>query len=309
MLRMVYRRFQTKNSLSQFYDYSDLQKVTLRNDSMLEAFLQEWRLKLNGLEKPEMLPSAARLEMFVRQLKSSALLKYDMDVYKRADDPDADRAYATLVRNVEAIIREQRNARVQSQLGQGGVPPAMPAPAGTVCRYYTAGSCQKGDHCDMIHDDVAKKAHASSARASAKGGDKGGGKGGGLKGGPAAAKGGEKGLPKKQDPGPHGRNVNTKGGVANSRLPCYANYEGRCKDANCKLNHRSLTALEVPVFEAWKVKAASRAASPGAPAPGVCPEFLAGNCALGAQCSMEHPKQTGAQKRAAKAKAKAGADL
>ena len=41
MLRMVYRRFQTKNSLSQFYDYADLNKVTLKGDAHLGAFLQE----------------------------------------------------------------------------------------------------------------------------------------------------------------------------------------------------------------------------------------------------------------------------
>ncbi len=134
-LCMVYRRFQTKNALSQFYAYADLNKVTLKSDAHLEAFLQEWRLKLNGLERPEVLPPAARLEMFVRQLRGSALLKYDMDVYKRLEEPDPSRAYDTLLRNVERIIREQRNMRVQSQLGQGGVsPPALPAPAGTVCR-------------------------------------------------------------------------------------------------------------------------------------------------------------------------------
>ncbi len=151
MLRMVYRRFQTKNSLSQFYDYADLAKVTLRGDAFLEAFLQEWRLKLNGLERPEVLPPAARLEMFVRQLRGSPLLKYDMEVYKRQDDLDPHRAYETLVRNVERIIREQRTLKVQSQLGQGGgAPPALPAQAGTVCRYYTQGTCQKAERCEMV---------------------------------------------------------------------------------------------------------------------------------------------------------------
>ncbi len=90
-----------------------------------------------GLERPEVLPSAARLEMFVRQLRGSALLKYDMDVYKRTEDPDTARAYETLVRNVERIIREQRTLKVQSQLGQGGQPPpALAAPAGTGCRFF-----------------------------------------------------------------------------------------------------------------------------------------------------------------------------
>ncbi len=63
-------------------------------------------MKLNGLERPECLPSAARLEMFYRQLRNSTVMKYDIDVYKRMDDQDTDRAYNTLVANVERIIRD-----------------------------------------------------------------------------------------------------------------------------------------------------------------------------------------------------------
>ena len=123
MLRMVYRRFQTKDSLNQFYDFSDLQKVVFKSDALLGTFLQDWRLKLNGFEKPEFLPSAARLDMFSRQLKGSALMKYDMEVFKRREDKDTDRAYAQLVCCVEARIREQRylpGARLKSGCHGGG---------------------------------------------------------------------------------------------------------------------------------------------------------------------------------------------
>ena len=129
--------------------------------------------------------------MFVRQLKGSALMKYDMEVHKRKEDPDTDRAYATLVHNVEAQIREQRNHRVETQLGQGThLPPALPAPPGTLCRYFTEGTCRKGDHCDMVHCEVTKRAHKPSANPPPGGtGDKGAGRGGGV------AKGGGKGQP------------------------------------------------------------------------------------------------------------------
>ena len=162
----------------------------------------------------------------------------------------------------------------------------------------------------MIHDNVAKKANAALVRAGGASGDKPGGRGAAGGGGPPAAKGGGKGQAKaKAAPGPNGRTVSTKGGNNESKLPCYANFEGKCKEATCRLNHRSLTPAEVTTYEAWKVTRASRAASPGAPATGVCPDFLKGNCVLGAQCSMAHPDEPskGAQKRAAKAKAKAAA--
>jgi hypothetical protein len=70
-----------------------------------------------------------------------------------------------------------------------------------------------------------------------------------------------------------------------------------------------LTEPERPLYEAWKLKAATRAVSPGAPASGVCPDFLKGTCALGATCSMEHPEgpsKTALRKAKAKAKAAAG---
>ena len=65
MLRMVYRRFQTKNTLSQFYDFADLSKVTFRGDPNMNQFLQQWSLTLNGLKNPEHVPDGARLEMFL----------------------------------------------------------------------------------------------------------------------------------------------------------------------------------------------------------------------------------------------------
>ncbi len=66
---------------------------------------------------------------------------------------------------------------------------------------------------------------------------------------------------------------------------------------------------EVATWTGWKAKQPTRSASPGAPASGVCPEFLKGTCVLGPNCSMEHPEEPskGAKKRAnAKAKAAAG---
>jgi hypothetical protein len=314
MLRVIYRRFQTKNSLAQYYDFSDVQKVTFKNDNNLEGFLQEWRSKLNGLERPEFLHSGARLEMFVRQLKGSALMKYDMEVHKRSDDKDTDRSYALLVLAVEARIREQRNLKVEMQLGHGSAssPPALAAPPGTICRFFTQGTCRKAGECDMIHDKAAQKAF-KAAVASGKslvpdGGGSGGGRGGGRGGGgnPAAKGAGRGGGKGQAAPGGGGKIVGMKGGNPASKYPCYANYSGKCTDDQCKHAHRALTPAEIPTWESWKVKSAGRAASPGAPASGVCPDFLKGECVLGPSCAMEHPEELSksAKKRAA-AKAKA----
>ncbi len=94
-----------------------------------------------------------------------------------------------------------------------------------------------------------------------------------------------------------------------SQYPCYtAVYaQGGCVSDDCRHCHRALTPEEKVAYQAWKLKNPTRAASPGAPASGVCPDFLKGQCILGANCNMEHAEEMskGAKKRAA-AKAASG---
>jgi hypothetical protein len=60
-------------------------------------------------------------------------------------------------------------------------------------------------------------------------------------------------------------------------------------------------------MQKWEAANASRASSPGAPAAGVCPDFLKGTCVLGPNCALEHPGEgaakPGRKRGGAKAKA------
>ncbi len=77
------------------------------------------------------------------------------------------------------------------------------------------------------------------------------------------------------------------------------------------MRHEKLTAEELVDFKKYKDREGKRALSPGAPALGVCPEWLAGNCVLGSACPLEHKGErepgTKAKEKATKAKAKAKA--
>ena len=72
--------------------------------------------------------------------------------------------------------------------------------------------------------------------------------------------------------------------------------------------HRPLTPEETVTMKEWEKKMGKRAASPGAPATGVCQDFLNGNCPLGASCSLQRPSNGPTPRAKGKAKAKAKAD-
>ncbi len=109
---------------------------------------------------------------------------------------------------------------------------------------------------------------------------------------------------------PAGKFQGAPGGNPASKYPCYANHSGKCVSQTCPHAHRALTAEELVKWKEWEAKASSRTSRPGAPASGVCPEFLKGTCILGASCIMEHPGEEAEKsgRKRAKAKAKAAAN-
>jgi hypothetical protein len=268
----------------------------------MNTFLMDWQSKLNGLHHPEYLHPDAKLEMFLKQIRPSPMMKYDLEHYRRLPAGHSDKTYEWVIARIHDRLRDERNRVVESQLGHGAPPPpALAAPPGTVCQYYTKGNCKKGAECDMVHDKKAKKAYADA-------------NGGG--GGPTPKAGADKPQPKakpkaKADAsGKSGKFQGAPGGNPASKYPCYANHSGKCISQTCPHAHRALTAEELVKWKEWEAKASSRTSSPGAPASGVCPEFLKGSCILGASCTMEHPGEEAAKsgRKRAKAKAKA-ADL
>jgi hypothetical protein len=150
MLRLIYRHFQTKDSMGQYYDFGDIVKVTFRGDQHLEDFWHQWTSTLNGLQFPEQLHEVVRKDMFLKQIKGSTIMKFDLEHYARMKPDDPDKSYEWLTDRVKDRINDNRIKRVEFELGYGG----NPALAGTVvvCKFHAMGSCNRGDACLMSHE-------------------------------------------------------------------------------------------------------------------------------------------------------------
>ncbi len=320
MLRLIYRHFQTKDSLSQFYDFADVMKVTCKGDSHLADFMHQWNTTLNGLLHPEQVPTEVRKALFLKQIISSQVLKYDMEEYSRMREGDPNKTLDWLVERVMDRIKDERSRTVEQQLGYGGqLNPALAA-THEVCQFFYAGNCTHGANCRKSHD--IPPGYKPPPPRTEKGGDKGKGKGKGEKGGKGdwSTKGdkgkgkGEwstKGGGKDTQKGGKGKgkgNGKGKGGDPNATTPCFRFNEGVCTADPCPHNHRRMTKEEKDNKASYdERRAIRRPRSPGAPATGPCSDFAAGNCALGDSCPMQHtqaPKTKGKAKAKAKAEAK-----
>ena len=305
MLRLIYRHYQTKTSLSQFYDFGDVMKVTFRGDTHLADFYNQWITTLNGLMHPEYLHADVKKDMFLKQIQGSKVLQFDLEYYNRLKDDSPEKSYEWLAERVENRIRDDRTRLVEQQLGYGGHTPAALAATtkgdgkgkgkgksdgSVVCRFHAAGNCRFGDTCSMSH--VIPRNYVAP-EPKGKGGDKGSGK----------SKGDGKGKSKGKGKG--------KGGDPNSSTPCFRWNEGKCDTPDCTHRHEKMTTEEWANKKTFDDKRAlKRPKSPGAAATGPCPDWTSkGSCALGDTCPMKHdPKAKGTPKAKAKAKPKAKAE-
>ena len=151
MLRLIYRHFQTKDSLSQYYDLADVMKVTCKGDQHLSEFTHQWNSTLNGLLYPEQVNAEIRHQLFLKQIRGSQVFKYDLEEHSRMKDDDPNKSYAWLVERVECHIRDERSRTVEHQLGYGGQPHPALAATQEVCRFFYAGGFRKGSECTRSH--------------------------------------------------------------------------------------------------------------------------------------------------------------
>jgi hypothetical protein len=322
ILRLIYRYYQMTNSLSQYYDFGDIVKVTYRGDPHLADFYHRWNTTLNGLLHPGQLHIEVKRDMFLKQLLKSTMMKFDLDMYARLPDMDPDKSYEWLCRRVEDRLKDERTKIVEQQLGYGEhfVTPALVG-AGEVCRFHYAGHCNRGDSCTMSHvipagyvppdkgkgkgkDDKGKgKGKEDKGKGQGKE-DKGKGKGKEDKG---KGKGKEdKGKGKGKDDKGKGKGTGM-GGNKDATTPCFRYNEGGCWTVNCPHKHRWMTKEEWATKEGYdNTRTPKRPKSPGAAAIGDCAEWARGNCALGTSCTQKH-EPSNAPTASAKAKAKAKA--
>ena len=227
MLRIIFRYFQTKLSLTQVFDITDLLKIQYPGDQHITTFYDKWLKTLNGLEDPNSVNEQIKCSLFLKHCEQSELMKSDVDHFKRLPKGHAEKCYDWLLGRMKFRIDELRERRNERALdhnliqdkgkGKSQVPgPAMPGATGTpkgglVCPYFAAGNCLKGDSCDMVHPPppaapgVPRPGKAEGKRS---------------RSGKPNGKGNQGSEPKIV--------VSTQGGDPNNATACFQNSDGHC---------------------------------------------------------------------------------
>ena len=98
--------FKTNEEVGSLYSVEDLLKVRLINDD-LSTFLSNWESVMSGLSHT---PDETTLrDIFLRELRQSKRLKYDLEIYDRAKEGSDQHSYAFLKNSIkEMLVRERK---------------------------------------------------------------------------------------------------------------------------------------------------------------------------------------------------------
>ena len=98
--------FKTNEEVGSLYSVEDLLKVRLINDD-LSTFLSNWESVMSGLSHT---PDETTLrDIFLRELRQSKRLKYDLEIYDRAKEGTDQHSYAFLKNSIkEMLVRERK---------------------------------------------------------------------------------------------------------------------------------------------------------------------------------------------------------
>ena len=105
VLLMFEQYFKTNEEAGALYGTEDLLQVRLQSDD-LKSFLQNWDAVIAGMKR---IPDENTLkDLFLRQLRKSRRMSYDLDVYDRSSDGSHHRSYAYLVQAVRDLLARER---------------------------------------------------------------------------------------------------------------------------------------------------------------------------------------------------------
>ena len=105
VLLMFEQYFKTNEEAGALYGTEDLLQVRLKSDD-LKSFLQNWDAVIAGMKR---IPDENSLkDLFLRQLRKSRRMSYDLDVYDRSSDGSHHRSYAYLVQAVRDLLARER---------------------------------------------------------------------------------------------------------------------------------------------------------------------------------------------------------
>ena len=105
VLLMFEQYFKTNEEAGALYGTEGLLQVRLQSDD-LKSLLQNWDAVIAGMKR---IPDENALkDFFLRQLRKSRRMSYDLDVYDRSSDSSHQRSYAFLVQAVRDLLARER---------------------------------------------------------------------------------------------------------------------------------------------------------------------------------------------------------
>ena len=170
--------YKTSIGAGSLYRVEDLLGVQKVGDSIgdLRKFLNKWDATIAGMEHPP--DDYVLRDILLRQIRGSALLKYDIEVFDRARESSHEKSYKFLRESMKELIdrerlRENRNRIVQRQTGKEGKQPNAGLPAKPdprkgspkrergrseqpkkkgICYKFQEGKCNLGKSCQYRHE-------------------------------------------------------------------------------------------------------------------------------------------------------------
>ena len=185
VLLMFEQYFKTNEEAGALYGTEDLLQVRLQSDD-LKSFLQNWDAVIAGMKR---IPDENTLkDLFLRQLRKSRRMGYDLDVYDRSADGSHHRSYAYLVQAVRDLLARERlklnrdrisksndmrystaasGEHSDSSLRRSPSPRRSPGSSnrgsGICFEYAKKGSCKHGSKCKYKHEKPRDRSHSSKS--------------------------------------------------------------------------------------------------------------------------------------------------
>ena len=107
--------FKTNEEVGSLYSVEDLLKVRLINDD-LSTFLSSWESVMSGLSH---MPDETTLrDIFLRELRQSKRLKYDLEIYDRAKERSDQHSYAFLKNSIREMLTRERKRKNRDRIAR-----------------------------------------------------------------------------------------------------------------------------------------------------------------------------------------------
>ena len=184
--------FKTSEEAGSLYRVEDLLNVVKVGDTVadLKRFINRWDATIAGMPEP---PHENVLrDILLRQIRTSAILRYDIDLFDRAKEGDHHRSYKFLLQSIKDLIDRERLRENRSRIAErnrlrpgdrhekNAAPTVDPRRKRSpsrgrstsrekgICWAFLEGKCAKGKDCKFKHEkpkrDPSKKRQPSRER-------------------------------------------------------------------------------------------------------------------------------------------------